>query len=172
MSAATATHATPAPIAARDRIDPRVDPRAWVINNERITNEADRAAWLALYAPDAVFEAITDGASDRFEGLPAIAGAVGGLIGVLAEHRLHVKKRFVSATHDTVVNTWTGGFAGRDRQFGTEIWTLRGALVVRHEQYTFLDVRPSRAVWSRVRALFGGELRVKLALARARAVSR
>jgi hypothetical protein len=168
MSAASAIHATPAP-AAHDRIDPRVDPRAWVINNERITNEADREAWLALYAPDAVFEAITDGASDRLEGLPAIASAVSALIGVLAEHRLRVQKRFVSAAHDTVVNTWSGGFAGRDRQFGTEIWTLRGDLVVRHEQYTFLDVRPSGEGWSRVRALFTGELRVKLALARARA---
>jgi hypothetical protein len=169
MPTASAIHTTASPIAARDRIDPRLDPRAWVNNNERITNDADRDAWLALYAPDAVFEAITDGGYDRLEGLPAIESAVGALIGVLAEHRLRVQKRFVSATQDTVVNTWSGGFAGRNRQFGTEIWTLRDALVVRHEQYTFLDVRPSSHFWSRVRALFGGELRVKLALARARA---
>jgi ketosteroid isomerase-like protein len=172
MSAASAIHAAATPVAVRHPIDPRIDPRAWVINNERITNQADRAGWLALYAPDAVYEAITDGAYDRLEGLPAIARGVGALIGVLAEHRLRVQKRFVSATHDTVVNTWSGGFAGRTRQFGMEIWTLRDALVVRHEQYTFLEVRPSEDIRSRVRALFGGELRVKLAVARARAVLR
>jgi hypothetical protein len=156
----------------RARIDPLHDPEAWVLNNERITNDADLEGWLALYAPDIVFEAITDGASDRIVGLTDVAAAVTALSAICKRHRLKVSKRFVAASGNVVVNTWTGGFAGRDRQSGLEIWTLRGSLVIHHEQYTFLDVRPSTSTVTLLRALFGGELAIKLKLAKSRRATR
>jgi ketosteroid isomerase-like protein len=155
---------------ARLHVDPRIDPRAWVSNNERITNEVDLEGWLALYAQDAVFEAVTDGAYDRCDGLDEIAAAVRLLGPILAKHRLRVQKRFVSATRDVIVNAWSGGFQGRDRQFGTELWTLRDGLVVRHEQYMFSDVLPSGHGQAQLRSLLAGEVRVKLALAKARSL--
>lgn len=156
----------------RRDIDPSCEPAAWVANNERITNEGDLAGWLALYAPDAVFESITDGASDRFEGIHQIRPVVEKLAALCVRHRLRVKKRFVAAAEDVIVNAWTGGFEGRDRQFGIEIWTLRSAKVVRHEQYTFLDVRRSDSVTAQIRALFSGELAIKLELAAGRRAQR
>jgi hypothetical protein len=53
----------------------------------RESRNRQAGGWLALYAPDAVFEAITDGAYDRLEGLPAIASGVGALIGVWQSRR-------------------------------------------------------------------------------------
>lgn len=156
----------------RSRIDPRRDPEAWVMNNERITNEGDLEGWLALYAPDVVFEAITDGAYDRVDGLDAVEATIRALGAICKRHRLKVRKRFVAATHGTIVNAWTGGFEGRDRQFGFEIWTLRGDRVSRHEQYTFMDVRPSESTTARLRALFGGELAIKLEVAAGRNANR
>jgi hypothetical protein len=147
-------------------IDPRVDPEAWVMNNQRITNEANLEDWLALYAPDAVFDSIADGAADRFEGIAAITEAARALIVVFKKYRLQVHKRFVCATEERVVNSWTGGFEGRDRQFGTEIWSLRDGLVVRHEQYTFLDVRPSSSARARITALLGSERKIMFAVGR------
>ena len=157
--------------AGRD-IDPRRDPRAWVANNERITNEGDVEGWLALYEPDAVFESITDGASDRVEGIDRLRAVVGRLVTLCSRHRLRVKKRFVAASDDVIVNAWTGGFNGRNRQFGVEMWTLRGAKVVRHEQYTVLDVRRSDSAIAQLRALFSGELAIKLELAAGRRAQR
>lgn len=152
------------------RIDPQRDPQAWIANNERITNGADLEGWLRLYADDVVFEAITDGASDRIEGLDEVTRAVTTLSAICKRHRLKVEKQFVVASGNVIVNTWTGGFAGRDTQFGLEIWTLCGERVVRHQQYTFLDVRPSTSVVAALRALFSGELAIKIELARSRKV--
>lgn len=149
----------------RARIDPRHDPEGWVRNNERVTNEADVEGWLALYGEDVVFEAVTDGAYDRVVGRPAVSAVVTRLAALCRRHSLRVKKRFIAATNDVIVNAWSGGFEGRDRQFGLEVWTLHGDLVARHEQYTFMDVRPSASVTAKLRALFGGELAIKLELA-------
>jgi ketosteroid isomerase-like protein len=153
-------------------IDPRRDPEAWIKNNERISNELDVPAWLALYAEDAVFEAITDGAVDRVEGYERIAASVRAMATIMKRHRLQVKKRFVAAQGDVIVNAWSGGFAGRERQFGIEIWTLRGARVVRQEQYMFMDVRPSESSVAKLRAIFSGELVIKMEVAKERAAQR
>lgn len=161
------TTARTAPAAHR-AIDPRRDPAAWVANNERITNEGDLEGWLNLYAPDAVFESITDGASDRVQGIDALRVVTARLVALCKRHRLRVEKRFVAAMGDVIVNAWTGGFNGRDRQFGVEIWTLRESKVIRHEQYTFLDVRGSASATAKFRALFSGELAIKLELASGR----
>ena len=151
-----------------ERIDPRADPAAWIANNERITNEADVEAWLALYAPDAVLETITAGAYERAEGIERIRPLVEGLVEICGRFSLRVSKKFLAADGDVIVNTWTGGFEGRDRQFGTEIWTLRDDLAVGHEMYTFLDVRPASDPRAGLRALLAGEPRLVLALDRHR----
>lgn len=149
-------------------IDPRIDPAAWVANNERITNEADLDGWLALYAPDAVLEMVTAGAFERADGIEEIRPMVEAVVETCSRFELKIEKEFVAASGDVVVNRWSGGFRGRSRQFGTEIWTLRGDLAVRHEMYTFLDVRPATDLRAGVRALLAGEPRVVLALDRRR----
>jgi ketosteroid isomerase-like protein len=154
------------------RIHPLREPEAWIQNNERITNEADLEAWLSLYAPDVVFEAITDGASDRAEGFENVAASVMAVAALCKSRRLTIRKRFVAAQGNVIVNAWSGGFEGRDRQFGLEIWTLRDDKVVRHEQYTFMDVRPSESLTAKLRALFAGEFAIKLALYSARRANR
>jgi hypothetical protein len=143
-----------------------LEPAAWVANNERITNEVDREAWRALYAPDAVLETITDGLHERQEGIAAIESAIDTYGAVFRARRLKVSKRLVSATGDVVVNTWTGGFDGRTRQCGIEFFRLRDGLVVHHAMYTFLDVRPATSLLARLRLLLAAP-RPMLALGRA-----
>jgi hypothetical protein len=147
-------------------IDPRVDPAAWVANNQRITHDAALEEWLALYTEDAVLESIVDGGLERHEGIDEIRHAAGILVAVFAARHIRVDKQLVSGTQDAVVNSWTGGFDGRHNQRGVEIWELRGPLVRRHRMYTFLDVRPAESLRARMRAMVGGELRVKLTLLR------
>lgn len=166
MTIAIAASARAKDSPAARRIDPRVDPRAWVRNNERISNEGDREGWIALYAPEVVFEAITDGSYERRAGLEQMRDVVHVMCTVLAKHRLRVQKRFIVGTPEVVVNGWIGGFGDRQRQHGVEIWTLRAqdGLVARHEMYTYCDVRPGTSLIGRLRVLFAGEARVKLAL--------
>jgi hypothetical protein len=49
--------------------------------------------------------------------------------------------------------TWKGGFCDGKKQFGTEIWTFHEGLVVRHQLYAYLDVRPSTSWLARLRVL-------------------
>jgi hypothetical protein len=153
------------------RIDPRVDPAGWVAHNQRITHDATLEEWLALYTEDAVLESIVDGGLERHEGIGEIRHAAGILVAVFAAHDVGVEKQLVAGTEDAVVNSWTGGFDGRHNQRGVEIWELRGPLVCRHRMYTFLDVRPAESLRSRMRAMVGGQLRVKLTLLRVSARS-
>jgi hypothetical protein len=148
------------------RIDPRVDPQAWVANNERITHEGALEDWIALYTDDAVRESIVDGGVERNEGIDEITHAAQILVKVFVAHNIAIKKQLVSATEDVIVNTWTGGFDGHQNQRGVEIWKLRDGLVEHQQMYTFLDVRPMESLRARLRAMFGGELRVKLTLLR------
>jgi hypothetical protein len=145
------------------------DRLAWVANNQRITHDALLEEWLALYTEDAVLESIVDGGIERHEGIGEIRRAAGILVAVFAAHDIEVDKQLVSGTEDAVVNSWTGGFEGRHNQRGVEIWELRGPLVCHHRMYTFLDVRPAESPRARMRAMVGGELRVKLTLLRASA---
>jgi hypothetical protein len=152
--------------AVRATIDPRTEPELWIMNNQRITNERDIDGWLALYAPDAAIDYITNGAHDRVEGIDAIERSARALGTVFLKYGLRVEKNFVCATDSIIVNTWTGGFEGRSSQFGVEIWTLRGHLVARQEQYMFLEVQSSRSLKAQLRLLLAGEPRVMLSLAR------
>jgi hypothetical protein len=130
-----------------------VDAEAFAADAERITNNVLLDEWLAVYADDAVAEWIADGAYERHEGIGQIRKAATAMAGVWRDHRLHVRKTVQCANEDTVALTWTGGFGAGDRQFGTEIWTFRDGLVVRHQMYAYLDVRPSTSLVARLRVL-------------------
>ncbi len=139
------------------------DAVAFAANAERITNHVLTEEWLKLYASEAVAEWIVDGAHERHEGIEAVTAAVLDLAALWRKLDLHVEKTVECADDDTIVISWTGGFGGSDRQFGTEIWTLRGGLVIRHQMYAYLDVRPSTSVVARLR-LTATSPRVVLAL--------
>jgi hypothetical protein len=130
-----------------------VDAKAFAADAERITNNALLDEWMAVYANDAVAEWIADGASERHQGIAAIREAATAMAGVWRDHRLQVKKTVQCSDHNTIALTWTGGFDGADRQFGTEIWTFRDGLVIRHQMYAYLDVRPSTSLIARLRVL-------------------
>ena len=142
-----------------------LDAAAFAADAERITNRALLDEWLAIYADDAVAEWIADGAYERHEGIDAIRRAATVMATTWAEQGLRVRKTVQCADEDTIALTWRGGFRGADRQFGTEIWTFRGGLVVRHQMYAYLDVRPSRSLKARLRVLLNAP-RVALAFAR------
>ena len=130
-----------------------IDAKAFAADAERITNNVLLDEWLAVYADDAVAEWIADGAYERHDGIDQIRKAATAMAGVWRDHRLHVRKSVQCADEDTVVLTWTGGFDGGHRQFGTEIWTFRDGLVIRHQMYAYLDVRPSTALLARLHLL-------------------
>ncbi|WP_370185240.1 nuclear transport factor 2 family protein [Rhodococcus wratislaviensis] len=129
------------------------DPTDFAAQVERITNEGLLEELLALYAPDAVADWIMDGAHDRHEGIAAIRDAATELFTVCTALRLRVRKTVVCAGSDTVVITWTGGFADADRQVGTEIWTYRDGLIVHHQMHSYLDVRASSSPVATLRLL-------------------
>ncbi len=118
-----------------DRQRPVLDAIAFAADAERITNNVLLDEWLGLYHDDAVAEWIADGAYERHEGLDAIRHAATALARVWREQGLRVHKTVECADAETIVLTWTGGFRGGDRQFGTEIWTLRDGKVARVERY-------------------------------------
>ena len=118
---------------------------------ERITNQALTAEMLALYAPDAVVEWIIDGAYERHEGIDAIRPAATAMSDLWRARRLYVRKQSQCADADHVVLTYSGGFSGGKKLFGTEIWTLRDGLVVCHQMYAYLDVRPRTSLWAQIR---------------------
>jgi ketosteroid isomerase-like protein len=140
-----------------------LDAAAFAVEAERMTNNALLDEWLALYHPDAVAEWIVDGAYQRYDGLNAIRPAAAVLASVWRTQRLRVHKIPQCADADTIVLTWQGGFRGRTRQFGTEIWTFRDGRVTHHQMYAYLDVRPRTSAWARLRVLLT-EPRVAISL--------
>jgi ketosteroid isomerase-like protein len=142
-----------------------LDAAAFAAEAERITNTANLDEWLALYHDDAVAEWIADGAVERHEGIAAIRRAATAQATIWREHRLRVRKMPQCADHETIVLTWTGGFGRAQRQFGTEIWTLRDGKVIRHQMYAYLDVRPSASPLARLRLALASP-RIALALLR------
>jgi hypothetical protein len=130
-----------------------IDAHAFAADAERITNGARLDEWLAVYADDAVAEWIADGAYERHEGIDRIREAATAMAGVWRDHGLRVHKTVQCTDGETVALTWTGGFRDGDRQFGTEIWAFRDGLVVRHQMYAYLDVRPSTSLVARLRVL-------------------
>mgnify|MGYP002652402532 CR=1 FL=1 len=149
-------------VSERPKIVP-LDAAAFAADAERVTNEVLLEEWLSLYHPEAVAEWMMDGAYERHEGLPAIRVAATGLARVWKEHNLQVKKTVECADDESIVLTWRGGFRGGSKQFGTEIWTLRDGLVVRHQMYGYFDVRSSDSWLARLR-VFASDPRTTIAL--------
>jgi|GEM_PF-3686217 len=137
--------ATPAPITTAAEPNPpatTIDAAAFVAAAQRITDEAALEDALALFHPDCVAEWIFDGLYERHEGIDAIRRALGATMDVFRDHRMAGRKILECHDEQTIVNTWRGGFRGDDRQFGTEIWTLREGLVVHHQMYIYLRLVP------------------------------
>lgn len=129
-------------------------PGEFIAAAERITNDGRVDEFLPLFADDAVAEWIMDGAADTHRGIDAIRSAATELFTVCHALGLHVDKTLECADGNTVVCSWTGGFNGGTRQFGTEIWTFRDGQVVRHQMYSYLDVRPSSSPLGALRLVF------------------
>lgn len=144
---------------------PALDAAAFAADAERITNIALLDEWLGLYHQDAVAEWIADGAYERHEGIDAIRRAATGMAATWSDQQLRVRKTVECADEQTIVLTWRGGFRGAERQFGTEIWTLRDGRVARHQMYAYLDVRPSSSLKARLRVLLSAP-RVAISFAR------
>ena len=107
---------------------------------------------IALYAPDAVFEVITDGALQRFAGIEDIASGQRAHMAIFRSRGLRVEKRLTAATGTTIVNEWRGQLARRAQARGAEVWEFdaRGH-VARHRLYAFLNVKPSTSRLARLR---------------------
>lgn len=118
---------------------------------ERITNHALLEEAVTLFREDAVAEWIFDGAYERHEGIRAIRSALTVMTSVWRRERLRVRKTVECVGPDTIVLSWRGGFRGGQRQFGTEIWTLRDGLVAHHQMYGYLDVRPRTSIRAALR---------------------
>ncbi|GAC70906.1 hypothetical protein GS4_43_00330 [Gordonia soli NBRC 108243] len=122
---------------------------------------------MALYDADATAEWVFDGMAETHRGISEISAAADELATLWRSRALTVHKQVESATADTIVLSWTGGFGGRDSQIGVEIWTLADGLVVGHRMYGHLDVRASDQLAARLR-LAATSPRIATAIARHR----
>ncbi|MFI5780606.1 nuclear transport factor 2 family protein [Nocardia sp. NPDC051570] len=149
--------------------DLRLDAAKFAAEAERMTNEVAVDEWEALYHHDAVAEWIFDGVRRSYAGIEEIRPALAVLAELWRNQPFRVRKTVQCADSDTIVLTYEGGFRGRTNQFGTEIWTLRDGLVVRHQMYCYVDVRGPESIWANVRMLL---IQPRLALAALRSERR
>lgn len=129
------------------------NPAAFVAAAQRITNASSLGEALSLFHDDCVAEWVFDGVYQRHHGLAEISQAMDAMMGVNRELSLFGRKQLVCADPTTIVNTWRGGFRGDERQFGTEIWTLKDAQVVHHQMYIYMRLRPVESVVGQLRML-------------------
>ncbi|MEV0335227.1 hypothetical protein [Nocardia sp. NPDC050717] len=127
------------------------DATAFAAAVESITNHAQLDEAVALFREDAVAEWILDGAYERHEGIVAIRSALSVMTAVWRQRRLRVRKTVECVGAETIVQSWRGGFGDDERQFGTEIWTLREGRVARHQMYGYLNVRRRTSLRAAVR---------------------
>lgn len=128
------------------------DPGAFVAAAERGINERDIEATVGVYAPTARFEALTDGAWERYQGVEEIRRAWTGYLAAMKARGFWLEKTLTSASGDTVVNHWVGGLGGRTDSQGIEYWRFDGEGRVReHRMYSFLNVKPSKSALQRLR---------------------
>jgi hypothetical protein len=130
------------------------DPAAFVASAEAITNERAAHAVRALYAPDAVFTAVTDGALSRAEGVEEIVAKWEAFFAFLAARRFQLEKRLLVAADGMIVNEWTGSLGGRTHAIGIESWRFDdGGLICEHKLYSYLNARSARSPLQRLRLL-------------------
>lgn len=130
-----------------------VDAERFVAEAERISNATNAEEALAIYAPDAVRECVTDGTLLLYRG-SELGAAIEVMFSVARARSVRVSKQLVAKTDDTIVNTWQGTVGRRHKTRGIEVWRFDANGRVCHQQlYTFLDVRPDTDPVQRVRLL-------------------
>lgn len=130
------------------------DPVAWVVEAERITNEADLRALDGLFSEDVVYENLSDGAFERYSGRAAAVAAWKALLTVSAQQGIRVQKTLWAADDNTIVNDWKGQVAGGRPIAGAEIWRFApDGTVCQHRTFGSLSARPSRDMRAKLRVL-------------------
>jgi ketosteroid isomerase-like protein len=175
-SAQVSTPVDSGPGSANDDRHAARDPLAFVAAAEAATNAADAPAAAALYAKDAVLEVITDGARERHVGSARVGQAWAAYFEALGAAGLHVTKELLAAEDRVIVNRWSGtrtGLLGRSSAAnvtGVEYWRFDDdGLVVSHQLYGFLNVRPSNTAGARLRLVTSyPRLAIRLLLAQRR----
>jgi hypothetical protein len=93
-----------------------------------------------------------DGAFEAWDGGDAIRAAWGAYLDAMRERGFTLSKTLLSATGDTIVNTWTGTLGGRTDAQGIEYWRFDGEGKVReHRMYSLMNVKPSTNPLARLR---------------------
>ena len=130
----------------------RPDPESFLASAARIAEAGDARTAISLYAEDAVFELIADGAHRCFEGLEEVAKAQQALMALFTARGARFSKTLTAATDTTIVNEWRGRVAARAEARGSEIWEFdETGRVHRHRLYAFLNVKPSTSLLAQLR---------------------
>lgn len=130
------------------------DPAAFIAAAEHGINTADLDMTAAVYADDALLEAITDGALETYSGAAEIRRGWATYLGVLGERGFRIQKRLKAVDEDTICNEWTGTLGGRTLARGLETWTFDGEGKVRaHYLCNYLNVKSARSPLMRLRLL-------------------
>lgn len=128
------------------------DPAGFIAAAERGINQRDVDATARVYADDALLEAITDGAVERFVGAEEIRAGWEGYLSAMDKRGFSLRKQLRAVEGDTIVNEWTGTLGGRTKSIGIEHWTFDGEGKVRlHRMYSFLNIKPSTSTRQRLR---------------------
>lgn len=118
------------------------DAAAFVATVEHATNHHVIGAARDIFADDAKWVAITDGAREESVGLRAIDTAWAQACATFRARQYRVRKRLVAATDDTIINEWDGGPRGRTSGRGIEVWRFnRDGKVAHLSAYSYLKVR-------------------------------
>lgn len=127
------------------------DPAAFVAAAEQGINDYDLEATASVYAADARLENFVDGGYEEWHGAD-VRRAWSAYLDAMEERRFTLRKTLVSATDDTIVNTWTGSLGGRTDAQGIEYWRFDDAGKVReHRMYSLMNVKPSTHPLARLR---------------------
>ena len=128
------------------------DPSEFIAAAERGINQRDLEATASVYADDALLEAITDGAVERFLGADEIRAGWEGYLKAMDQRGFSLRKQLRAVEGDTIVNEWTGTLGGRTKAIGIEHWTFDdGGKVRMHRMYSFLNIKPSTNPLQRLR---------------------
>lgn len=128
------------------------NPSEFIAAAERGINQRDLEATASVYADDALLEAITDGAVERFVGAAEIRSGWEGYLKAMDKRGFSLRKQLRAVEGDTIVNEWTGTLGGRTKAIGIEHWTFDDEGKVRmHRMYSFLNIKPSTSPLQRMR---------------------
>jgi hypothetical protein len=144
------------------------DPAAFVLAAEQGINEHDLDATAAVYAEGGRLENYVDGAFECWNGAGEIRSAWGAYLDAMRQRGFSLRKTLLSASGDTIVNTWTGSLGGRTDAEGIEYWRFDDDGKVReHRMYSLMNVKPAANPLARARMAFAYPLS-SLAFLRAR----